>query len=83
MTTQVSGFIPGSLEDTDKNIEVADGHNVMENQKVQVRIKMCDNNRATFISTLNNVLFAPDICDRLFSIIMSMNSEKTCLFHKR
>ena len=28
MTPQVSGFIPGSLEDTYKYIEVADGHHV-------------------------------------------------------
>ena len=28
MTPQVSDFIPGSLEDTDKYIEVAGGHNV-------------------------------------------------------
>ena len=28
MTPKVSDFIPGSLEDTDKYIEVADGHHV-------------------------------------------------------
>ena len=28
ITTEVSDFIPGSLEDTNKNIEVADGHHV-------------------------------------------------------
>ena len=28
ITPQVSGFIPGSLEDTDKYIEVADGYHV-------------------------------------------------------
>ena len=28
MTTQVSGFIPVALEDTDKNIGVGDGHHV-------------------------------------------------------
>ena len=28
MTPQVSDFIPGSLEDTDHYIEVADGHQV-------------------------------------------------------
>ena len=33
MTPHVSGFIPGSLEDLDKNIEVADGHYVTEKQK--------------------------------------------------
>ena len=33
MTPQVSGFIPGLLEDTDKYIEVADGHNITAKQK--------------------------------------------------
>ena len=28
MTPEVTDFIPGSLEDTDKYIEVADGHHV-------------------------------------------------------
>ena len=44
MTPQASYFIPGLLEDTDKYIEVADGHHVTENKKVQVQIKMCDDN---------------------------------------
>ena len=29
MTPQVLGFVRGSLEDTDKYIEVTDGHQVM------------------------------------------------------
>ena len=37
MTPQVSYFIPGSLEDTDKHIEVADVHHVTANQKGQVQ----------------------------------------------
>ena len=65
-------FIPGSLEDTDKHIEVADGHHTTAKQKVQVRIKMCNNHGDPFIVTLHNVLFAPDLCDRLFSIIELM-----------
>ena len=44
---------------------------------------MCNNNRDTFISTLHNVLLAPDLCNRLFSIITLINLEHTCLFHKR
>ena len=32
MTPQVSDYVPGSLEDTDKYIEVADGHYVMAKQ---------------------------------------------------
>ena len=37
-------LIPGSLEDTDKHIEVAYGHHVKVKQKGKVQIKMCDNN---------------------------------------
>ena len=33
-----SDLIPGLLEDTDKHIEVADGHHVTAKQKVQVGI---------------------------------------------
>ena len=36
MMPEVSGFIPGLLEDTDKHIEVADGHHITEKQKRQV-----------------------------------------------
>ena len=82
VTPQVSGFIPGSLEDTDKHIEVADRNHVTAKQKVQVRIKMCDNNRDLFIATLHNVLLAPDLCNRLFLIIALINLVDTCLFHK-
>ena len=54
----------------------------MAKQKGQVQIEMCDNNGDPFIATLHNVLLAPDLCDRLFSIITLMNSGHTCLFHK-
>ena len=50
MTPEVSQFIPGSLEDTDKYIEVADGYHVTSKQKGQVRIKMCNNNGYPFIN---------------------------------
>ena len=36
MTPEVSDFIPGPLEYTDKYIEVADGHHVTAKQKGQV-----------------------------------------------
>ena len=36
MMLQVSDFIPGLLEDTDKHIEVTDGHNVTTEKKGQV-----------------------------------------------
>ena len=82
MTPEVSDFIPGSLEDTDKYIEVADVYHVTEKQKGQVQIKMCDNNGNPFIATLNNVLLAPYLCNGLFEIITLINSGHTCLFHK-
>ena len=40
MTPQISDFIPVSLEDTDKHIEVADGHHVIEKKKGRVRINI-------------------------------------------
>ena len=82
MTPQVSDFIPGLLEDTAKHIEVADRHQVTWKQKGQGGIKLCDDNGDTFIATLHNVLLAPDLCERLFSIITIMNLGHTCLFHK-
>ena len=51
MTPEVTDFIPGSLEDTDKYIEVADGHHVTAKQKGSVRIQMFDNNGENFIAT--------------------------------
>ena len=82
MTPEVTDFIPGSLEDTDKSIEVADGHHVNVKQKGSVSIQMCKDNGKIFVATLYNVLLAPDLCDRLFSIITLMNSGQRCLFHK-
>ena len=43
---------------------------------------MCDDNGNTFITTLYNVLLAPELCDRLCSIITLINAGHTCLFHK-
>ena len=80
MTPQVSNFIPGSLEDTDKHFEIVYVHHITAKQKVQVQIKMCDNNVNLFIMTLHNVLLAPYLCYRLFSIIRLMNLLHTCLF---
>ena len=39
INSEVSDFIPGLLDDTDKHIEVADGHHSMAKQKGQVQIK--------------------------------------------
>ena len=82
MTPEVSDFIPGSLEDTYKHIEVVDGHHVTAKQIGRVQIKVCKDNRDPFIAILQNVRLAPDLCDRLFSIIRLMNSGHACLFHK-
>ena len=47
MTPEVSDFISVALEDTDKHIGVADGHHVTVKQRLQVQIKMCNNNGNT------------------------------------
>ena len=82
MTPDVLYFIPGSLEDTDKHIGVTDGYNITAKPKGQVQIKMCDNNGNPFIVTLNNILLATYLCNRLFSIIALMNLGHNCLFRK-
>ena len=82
MTPEVSYFIPGSLEDTDKYIEVADGHHVTAKQKGQLQIKICNDNGKIFIATLYTVILEPDLCNRLFSIIALMNTGDTCIFNK-
>ena len=74
MTPAVTDFIPGSLENMYKFIEVAEVHHVTAKQKGSVRIQMCDDNGKTFVATLYNVLLAPDLCDRLFSIVTLMNT---------
>ena len=81
ITPEVSDFIPGTLEDMDKCIEVADGHHVTT-KKNQVRIQMCHDDGKTLIATLYNLLLAPELCYMLFSIITLMNAGHTCLFHK-
>ena len=43
---------------------------------------MCENNGDTFITTLHNILLAPDLWDRLLSIVALTNSGHTCLFQK-
>ena len=82
MTPEVTYFIPGLLEDTDKYIEVADRHHVTAEKTVSVRIQMCDDNGKKFVATLYNVLLAPDLCDRLISIVTLMNAGHSCLFPK-
>ena len=43
---------------------------------------MCNDNGDTFITTLHNIHFSPDLRERLFSIITIMNSRNICLFYK-
>ena len=54
----------------------------MAKKKGEFQVKLCDDNKYPFITTFKNVLLAPDICNRLFSIIISMNLVHTCLFRK-
>ena len=61
MTPKVSDFVPGSLVETDKYIEVLDGHLVTAKLTRKVKIRMCDDNVKPFIATLYSVLFAPDL----------------------
>ena len=82
ITPQVQYFILGPFEEKDKHIEVTDGHYVMAKKKGEFQVKLCDDNKYPFITTFKNVLLAPDICNRLFSIIISMNLGHTCLFRK-
>ena len=43
---------------------------------------MSDDNGKHFNAMLYDKIFAPDLCDKLFSIITLMNSGHTFLFHK-
>ena len=59
-----------------------DWHHVTGVKKGQVWIKMCDDHGDPFIATLHNVLLTPDLCYRLFSIILLINSGHTYLCQK-
>ena len=82
MTPEGLDLIQGSLEYTDKYIEVADRQHVTEKQKDQVQIQMCKDKENSFIATLYNAILAQDLCDRLFSIITLMNAGHTGIFYK-
>ena len=51
MTTEISDFIPESLAETDKYIEVAYGHLLTAKQTGEVQINMRDDNGKPFIAT--------------------------------
>ena len=61
----------------DQYTEVTYEHFVTAKKTGKVQIKIWDNNVKHFIATLYNVLLAPDLCDRLFYIIMLMNLGHT------
>ena len=82
MTQEVSDFIPGSLEDTDKHIEVLYKHHITVEKNITSINKMCDNNKDLFIATLQKLFLSLDLCARLFYIITIMNLGQTCLLHK-
>ena len=56
--------------------------NITAKQKGQVQIKMCDDNGDNFIAAFHNVVLAPDICDKLSSIVTLMNLGHNFLYHK-
>ena len=66
MTPKDSYIIQGLLEDMDKYIEAVDEHYATENQKGQVKIRVCDDIRNILIATLHYVLLAPDLCNGVF-----------------
>ena len=63
--------------ETNKYTKFLDGHFVTAKQTGEVQIKMSNDNGKTFIAALYNVLFAPDLCNQLFYIIMLMNLGHT------
>ena len=63
MTPEFSDFIPGSLEDTDKYIEVVEGHHVTAKQEGQVQIKMCDERISVIVAHFYSYLTFLFRCD--------------------
>ena len=68
MTLDISDFVPRSLVEKDEYIEVADS--IFNRKKTgKVQINMHDDNGKPLITTFYNVIFDPDLCDRLFFIV--------------
>ena len=82
MTPEISDFIPVSLVETDKYIEVVYRNLVTAKKTGEVKTKMCDHNGRPFVDILYNVLFSPDLCDWLFFILALIYSGHTYLFYK-
>ena len=72
MIPEISYFVPVSLVETDKYIEVANG-DFSQLKTGEFQIKNCDDNGKPLISTLYVLLSSPDFCDKLFSIIVLIN----------
>ena len=68
--------------ETDKYIEVVEGYFFKLTQTGEVQIKIRGDNGKPYIAMLYNLLFAPDLCDWLFSIIMLIDSRDTYLYQK-
>ena len=62
MKPEVLDFIPRSLVETYKYIEVVYGNFVTSKQKRQVQIEICDDNGKPFIAVLYYVILAKDLC---------------------
>ena len=61
MKPEISDFIPDLLVETEKYIEVEDGHLITGRQTGEVQIKFCGDNGKPFVATLYKVLLAPDL----------------------
>ena len=81
-TSEISDCLPGSLVETDKCIEVSDGHFVTAKQTWQVQIDILDENGKHFIDMLYNLLLSPDLCYWLLKSITVINLGHKWPFHK-
>ena len=61
MAPEIQDFIPGPFAETGKYIEDVYENFFTVRQTVEVQIKMCDDNGKSFITTLFNVILAPDL----------------------
>ena len=59
MTPQISDFIPGSLEDMDKQIEVVDRHHITAKQRGQVRKFNVQQSWISFYPNVTQYTLAP------------------------
>ena len=66
----------------DKYIEVEDRNFITAKQTGKLQIFIHDDNGKRFIAMLYDVLFSPELCDQIFSIILLINLVHTYIFHK-